>query len=185
MCPPSSLASLLSPHWLSYHLYYYAFTCPAVVVVIAKDCFVVVLLHLFIRQSSCCHPPLVASVPPLLYCTAVYPFTCAATAEQVEHAGARQYSCRQYSSAALFLSLCKNCLPVVCAQPNVGEDDDKDDKEHVIVVVIIVLTLLTLAASVQLCGSAKLDAVLYCIVSRHTCWPDQAGYHRLYLAQSD
>ena len=45
------------------------------------------------------------------------------------------------------------------AQPNVGEDDDK---EHVIVVVIIVLTLLTLAASVPLCGSAKLDAVLYC-----------------------
>ena len=56
--------------------------------------------------------------------------TCAVTAEQVEHAGARQYSCRQYSSAALFLSLCKNCLPVVCAQPNVGEDDDKDDKER-------------------------------------------------------
>ena len=52
--------------------------------------------------------------------------------------------------------------------------------EHVIVVVvIIVLTLLTLAASAQLCGSAKLDAVLYCIVSRHTCWPDQAGYYRL------
>ena len=100
---------------------------------------------MFIRQSSCCHPPLVASVPPLLYCTAVYPFTCAATADQVEHAGALQYSCRQYSSAALFLSLCKNCLPVVCAQPNVGEDDDK---EHVVVVVIIVLTLLSLAASV-------------------------------------
>ena len=146
-----------------------------------------IVLLLFCCICSSGSPPAASLHWSLLsrLCTAVYPFTCAATADQVERAGARQYSCRQYSSAALFLSLCKNCLPVVCAQPNVGEDDDKDDKEHVIVVVIIVLTLLTLAASVQLCGSAKLDAVLYCIVSRHTCWPDQAGYHRLYLAQSD
>ena len=140
-----------------------------------------IVLLLFCCICSSGSPPAATlhwSLLSRLYCTAQrYPFTCAATADQVERAGARQYSCRQYSSAALFLSLCKNCLPVVCAQPNVGEDDDK---EHVIVVVIIVLTLLTLAASVQLCGSAKLDAVLYCIVSRHTCWPDQAGYYRLY-----
>ena len=58
---------------------------------------------MFIRQSSCCHLPLAASVPPLLYCTAVYPFDCAATAEQVEHAGALQYSCRQYSWVRLLL----------------------------------------------------------------------------------
>ena len=96
------------------------------------------------------------------------------------------------------------------AEHNGGNDDKtaspfgRDDSfPTAVVVVIIVLTLLTLtrivfvvvllhmflgqsrchrtlAASVPLCGSAKLDAVLYCIVSRHTCWPDRAGYYRLY-----